>query len=79
MISRINELSGLNSVGLKRSGAKPDERLQLKKLYHFLFREGRMLSESVKEALETYPSPLCQELLQFIQNSKRGVCTKLRM
>ncbi len=78
MISRINELSGLNAVGLKRSGAKPDERLQIKKLYHFLFREGRTLSGAVAEATESFPSPLCQELLTFIKSSKRGVTTKLR-
>ena len=35
-----NGICGLNTVGLRRAGLTPAERLELKQLYHALFREG---------------------------------------
>lgn len=76
---RLNELSGLNTVGLRRAAISPEDRLQLKKLYHALFRRGLPLSVAIKSAKEKFAGePLCQELLAFIQRSRRGVCSKSR-
>ena len=44
-----NGICGLNTVGLRRAGLTPAERLELKQLYHALFREGRNLRAAVAE------------------------------
>ena len=40
---RVNEICGLNSVGLRRAGFTTEQRLELKRLYHLLFRGGKNL------------------------------------
>jgi len=35
-----NGICGLNTVGLRRASLTPEERLELKRLYHALFRQG---------------------------------------
>ena len=72
---RLNELCGLNVVGLRRAGFTPEERLELKRLYRALFRSGENLREAVAGAQNTFLSPASQAMLGFITASKRGVCT----
>jgi UDP-N-acetylglucosamine acyltransferase len=69
-----NNISGLNVVGLRRSGWNQDERLALKQLYHHLFRSGKNLSEAVAEAQKQFQTPAAKTLLDFITSSKRGIC-----
>ncbi|NJN06115.1 MAG: acyl-ACP--UDP-N-acetylglucosamine O-acyltransferase, partial [Rhodobacteraceae bacterium] len=40
MAISFNTLSGLNVVGLRRAGFTDDQRLEIKRLYHLLFRSG---------------------------------------
>ena len=76
---KINELGGLNTVGLRRSKISPEDRLQLKKLYHALFRQGLPLSVAIEQAKKKFAGEaLCQELLAFIRRNRRGVCSKSR-
>lgn len=70
-----NGISGLNVIGLRRAGFSAEERLELKKLYHALFRSGTNLGEAVAAARENFSSPGAKTLLDFIAASKRGVCT----
>ncbi len=74
----VNELCGLNMVGLRRAGITSAERLELKRLYHFLFRSGRNLSIAVQEATPLFTTPLALETLQFIASTKRGICSGAR-
>lgn len=69
-----NNICGLNTVGLRRAGLSPAERLELKRLYRFLFRTGRNLSQAVGEARAKFISPSSTHMLDFIAASKRGVC-----
>lgn len=68
-----NSACGLNIVGLRRAGFSPAERLELKQLYRFLFREGRPLRAAAAEALALFPGAPAQRMLAFIVASKRGV------
>ena len=45
-----NGICGLNTVGLRRAGLTPAERLELKQLYHALFRQGHNLRAAVASA-----------------------------
>ena len=68
-----NSICGLNTVGLRRAGLTPAERLELKQLYRALFREGRNLRAAVANAQEKFSSAPAKVMLDFLAASKRGV------
>jgi UDP-N-acetylglucosamine acyltransferase len=74
MAAGVNTVCGLNTVGLRRAGFTPEERLELKRVYRALFRESRPLRAALKEAREKFRSGPAQTMLGFIAESKRGVC-----
>ncbi len=69
-----NSICGLNTIGLRRAGLSPADRLELKQLYQMLFLSGRNLSESLAEGRKQSVSASAKHLLDFIAASKRGVC-----
>jgi UDP-N-acetylglucosamine acyltransferase len=69
-----NGICGLNTVGLRRAGFSAAERLELKKLYHALFRGGKLLRSALAEAEGKFTSPGAKIMLDFIAAAKRGVC-----
>ncbi len=72
---RDNEMCGLNVIGLRRAGFSAEQRLELKRLYHLLFRGGTNLREALAEAREDFNSAPAKILLDFIAEAKRGVCS----
>jgi UDP-N-acetylglucosamine acyltransferase len=70
-----NGICGLNTVGLRRGGLTPKERLELKQLYRVLFREGRNLRAAVASAQERFCSAPAKVMLAFLAASTRGVCS----
>jgi UDP-N-acetylglucosamine acyltransferase len=69
-----NGICGLNTVGLRRAGLSPTERLELKRLYHALFRSGLNLRTALAAAQKEFSSALARVMIDFIAASKRGVC-----
>ncbi len=72
---RENEICGLNVVGLRRAGLTAEQRLELKRLYHQLFRSGKNLREALAAAGKKFKSAPAKVLLNFIGEAKRGVCS----
>jgi len=72
-----NSICGLNTVGLRRAGLTPADRLELKQLYHLLFRAGRNLRAAVETARKEYSSAAARVMLDFVAASKRGVCSDI--
>ncbi len=72
---RENEICGLNAVGLRRAGFTAEQRAELKRLYHLLFRSGKNLRAAVTEARKDFTSAPAKVMLDFIADSKRGVCS----
>lgn len=72
---RENEMCGLNVVGLRRAGFTVEQRRELKRLYHLLFRSGKNLREALAEAQKEFTSAPAKVLLDFIAEAKRGVCS----
>lgn len=68
------ELYGLNVVGLERHGFTKEEISQLKKAYRILFRSSLPLTTSLKVIQEELKGEHIDELINFIQSSKRGIC-----
>src|SRR5882724_1785958 len=73
-----NSISGLNTLGLRRAGMGAAERLELKRLYHVLFRAGSNLRVALTKAQSQFSSAPAKELLDFVASSKRGICTEGR-
>ena len=69
----VNGLCGLNTVGLRRAGMTPAERLELKRLYHLLFRSGQRLRTSLAQAREIFSSAPARVMMDFVAGAKRGV------
>jgi UDP-N-acetylglucosamine acyltransferase len=69
-----NGICGLNTVGLRRAGFNAEERLELKKLYHFLFRSGKNFRDAIAEAQKSFASPGAKTLLEFAAAARRGIC-----
>jgi UDP-N-acetylglucosamine acyltransferase len=69
-----NAICGLNTVGLRRAGLTPAERLELKQLYRALFREGQNLRAAVASAQGKFSGAPAKAMLDFLAGSKRGVC-----
>jgi UDP-N-acetylglucosamine acyltransferase len=72
--SGYNEISGLNTIGMRRSGMSADERKELRRLYHLLFfRTDRM--QVVLDGLgDEFKSEAARQMIDFVRASKRGVC-----
>ncbi len=70
------KLYGLNTVGLKRHHFSEETLRALKKSYRTIFRSGLTLEKAIKQLSEDsiFRVPEVQHLLQFIQDSKRGIC-----
>src|SRR5262249_9693636 len=68
-----NTCCGLNTIGLRRAGLSPADRLELKQLYHSLFRSGLNLRKAVTAARDKFSGPSARLMLEFIEATKRGV------
>ncbi|MBQ3033432.1 MAG: acyl-ACP--UDP-N-acetylglucosamine O-acyltransferase [Deferribacterales bacterium] len=66
-------IEGLNVVGLRRRGVKPEVRSEIKKALKIFLNKSLLLKEAVAEIekLEQYPE--IQEILNFIGSTKRGI------
>ncbi|GDY20642.1 acyl-[acyl-carrier-protein]--UDP-N-acetylglucosamine O-acyltransferase [Verrucomicrobiota bacterium] len=69
-----NGICGLNTVGLRRAGFTSEQRLELRRLYHALFRSGHSLKTAMGLAELEFTSETSQSVLTFVKESKRGVC-----
>ncbi len=75
---RVNEMCGLNVVGMRRAGFTAEQRMELKRLYHFLFRGGKNLGAAVNEAKKTFTSTPAKAMLDFVAEGKRGIVSDTR-
>jgi UDP-N-acetylglucosamine acyltransferase len=69
------ELWGVNVIGLRRKGFSREKIRQIKEVYKKLFRSKLPLSEAIKKVEEE--DNYCEEvkyMIEFIKNSKRGIC-----
>ncbi len=66
---------GLNNEGLKRSGVSDETKTQLHRAFRVLFQSKLSMSHALEQVTqEPNHAPEVQQLLQFIRQSKRGVC-----
>ncbi len=72
-------VTGLNSVGLRRRGLKLEERTRLKKAFFYLWFAGMNQTQAIEAIRENVEiDAYVQELIDFVQSSKRGVIGSVR-
>ncbi|MGH8022769.1 MAG: acyl-ACP--UDP-N-acetylglucosamine O-acyltransferase [Limisphaerales bacterium] len=71
--SKINEMCGLNVVGLRSAGFSAADRSELKRVYKVLFRDGKNFREALAEAEKQFSSSAAKVLLNFVAQAKRGL------
>jgi UDP-N-acetylglucosamine acyltransferase len=69
-----NGICGLNTIGLRRAGLDPGQRLELRQLYQMLFRRAPSLRQGLEQARLAFHGEHSCALLNFVAASKRGVC-----
>lgn len=72
---RINRITGLNVIGLRRQGFSSADREEMKRLFSILFRSGQNLTQAIQTARQHSWSASASRLLEFVEApSKKGVC-----
>ncbi len=72
---RINRVTGLNVIGLRRQGFSAEQRAEMKELFDLIFRSRRNLTQAIGAARERSWSPQAEKFLAFLEApSKKGVC-----
>ncbi|MCP5537502.1 MAG: acyl-ACP--UDP-N-acetylglucosamine O-acyltransferase [Akkermansiaceae bacterium] len=66
-----NELAGLNVIGLRRGGFTPEERADIKRAYHLLFRSGGNIAEALAAADKTTWTDVAKMLLHSARHASR--------
>ena len=69
-----NQILGLNVVGLRRAGFKPEERQALRSAFKILYRSGLNISQAVERIRAEFKETIIIEFCDFIESSKRGIC-----
>jgi len=72
---RINRVTGLNVIGLRRQGFNAEQRAALKSLFDLIYRKGLNLSQAIATARQQSWPEQAEKFLQFMEApSKKGVC-----
>jgi UDP-N-acetylglucosamine acyltransferase len=74
VVREDNRMSGLNAIGLRRAGMTTEQRLELKKLYHTLFRSMESSAAALALARKEFISETARVMIDFVASAKRGVC-----
>lgn len=74
----LNEVAGLNTVGLRRSGITSEERLALRAAFRRIFLSGSNRKEVLAALRQDGACGPVLELIDFVATSKRGVCHSRR-
>jgi len=79
MAAGINEVAGLNSVGLRRGGIGTAARSEIKSAFREIYQGSRTLSEVLEEADGKELQPETKAFFDFFrEESKKGVCKRFR-
>ena len=77
IVHKINELSGLNTVGLKRAGISPSERKEIKKAFALLLNSKLSRVDALAKADAQTWGPHAGKLVDAVRTpSAKGILTR---
>lgn len=75
MAALLNQVVGLNNVGLRRSGMSATLRQEVKKAFALLYRDGMNVAQALTAARLVQWSPEVDAFWEFVgASTKRGIC-----
>ena len=75
MLQGINVTVGVNVIGMRRAGMKPQEIDAVRRAYYLLYRGNNLLSVALERMSREFAGvSAVAEMVQFIRESKRGIC-----
>lgn len=69
-----NDVSGLNTIGLRRAGVPAENRALLKQAFRTLYLGGLNVSEAIPKLRQMPQTPEVARFIEFVAASKRGIC-----
>lgn len=70
----LNRVGALNTVGMRRAGLNPGQRLEIKRIYHILYHSKLNTTQALEQIDSTFKTPLASEIAAFVKASERGIC-----
>lgn len=75
VVSRLNRVIGLNSIGLRRAGISAEARMQLKRAFRLLYLSNLNVSQALEAAEQEKWGPEAMLFFDFVREAKkRGIC-----
>jgi len=75
---KINQVMGLNVIGLRRAGFDADQRREIKDAYRTIYLSGLSVSQALAELDRRPLGDLAREMVEFVRASRRGICRHAR-
>ncbi len=73
--SALNQVAGLNVVGMRRAGLGAAERQAVKRAFRILYRSGLNVSDALAGLRsEAHSQAIVGGIVTFLENSDRGIC-----
>lgn len=66
--------TGLNLIGLRRSGRKKEDISAIKQMYNTLYKAGFSFDEAIETISKEHPSKDGKTFVELLKNSNRGIC-----
>lgn len=73
-----NQVVGLNRVGLRRTGATPHERSEIKDAYQLIYRGGLRFHDLLEALTAQFPNGPAAEFAPFLRTATRGYIRERR-
>lgn len=75
MLTGINVVGSLNIIGMRRSGMTRDAIDDVRWVYRTLYRQNASLKSALQRLRDRAERPIVAEFIEFIESSRRGICT----
>ena len=70
----VNQIAGLNVIGMRRAGMTPAQRAEVKKAFAVLYRSGLNVKQAMERMRAEFKEGPGAEVAAFVSASKRGIC-----
>jgi UDP-N-acetylglucosamine acyltransferase len=79
MAVAINQVSGINRLGLRRAGFSQETRRTVQAAYELIYRANLNITQALAELRVKFHQPEITAFIDFIAASQRGICRERRL
>lgn len=72
----VSNIRSINLIGLKRAGFSKSAIKEIKEAFTLVYKSGLNTNQALEKILERNPGKEVKYLVEFVKNSKRGICKK---